>query len=135
MFKKIINKLFTKKEKEIKLDFSSVINKPFDLKLYKLYSIPYNKESYSEIKKYPIRKNSIIKQIQIETDGIGSGSDIYVLYKTEDNVVVQLASESVLYNSSNKLATHFKVNEDGYLVVENLGSGKGSGIVYIEFFE
>lgn len=125
-FKRLFNCKSNKVEDSVKL-----------YKEYKQYSIPYNKPFTTTSNEYKIKAGSLIKEINLVSFSESKGSIFYVFVNYSDGDKVLILTESDLKNSNNKIIfnEYFNIDVDCNIIIECLGSGTGTGILLVEFFE
>jgi hypothetical protein len=110
----------------------------------KLDRIYYNKTSPigSNVSTVQFKQNAVIKRLTLELKDKSTGSGFVVSVKNVFNDTIdtitdenKLKTKSVINNNFYILELNYIVTETSILSIENIGSGKGTGILYIEYYE
>lgn len=125
----------------IKEDLSQSTKKDFIGKLDRIYFDKSNPIG-SNISTVQFKTNDIIKRVQLQVDKKLSGSTFKVYQKNIfGDVIGEITNELDLTkfeqskNNFLSIETNNLINETSIISIEQLGSGKGSGILYIEYYE
>jgi len=147
----IIKRLFGKATTNSTISISDniIVNKDLEVstkkdfigKLDRIYFDKSNPEN-TNVSTVQFKQNTLIKRIQLQVDKKLTGSALRVYQKNLFGDVIKTLTDELELTQidlKNKnfvaIELNYIINETSIIVVEQPGSGKGSGILHIEYFE
>ncbi len=121
-------------------DISVSTPKEYICKLDRMY---FNKTNASGINASSVtfKQNTLIESITLELTDKSTGSPFNVILRNVFNDIIDTITtedkikKSSINNNFYTIELNYIVNETSIITIDNIGSGKGSGIIYIKYFE